>query len=285
MKTTHTATADQARAWNGGTAQAWIVMQQILDRTFEPFADLLVEAVTAGGGGRVLDVGCGTGATTLAVARNLTGGGHCTGIDISDPMIGVARGRARSPQLPVRFVVDDAETHQFDAGSFDTVVSRFGVMFFGDPIAAFANLRRAARTDAQLQFFAWRSPDENPFMTTAERAAAPLLPTLALRRPGLQGPFAFADADRLASILEPAGWTDIDITPIDVGCTLAEEELVPYLTHMGPVGQILHGSDEQTRSRVVAAIRPAHEQFVHDGEVRYTAACWSVSARNRARPT
>lgn len=285
MKTTNTATTDQARAWNGGTAQAWIVMQQILDRTFEPFADLLVEAVTAGGGSRVLDVGCGTGATTLAVARNLTGGGHCMGIDISDPMIGVARGRARSPKLPARFIVDDAETHQFDAGSFDTVVSRFGVMFFGDPIAAFANLRRAARTDAQLQFFAWRSPDENPFMTTAERAGAPLLPTLALRRPGLQGPFAFAAADRLASVLESAGWTDIDITPIDVGCTLAEEELVPYLTHMGPVGQILHGSDEQTRSRVVAAIRPAYEQFVHDGEVRYTAACWSVSARNRARPT
>lgn len=285
MKTTHTATTDHARAWNGGTAQAWIVMQQILDRTFEPFADLLVEAVTAGGGGRVLDVGCGTGATTLAVARNLTGGGHCTGIDISDPMIGVARGRARSPKLPVRFIVDNAETHQFDAGSFDTVVSRFGVMFFGDPIAAFANLRRAARTDAQLQFFAWRSPDENPFMTTAEHAAAPLLPSLALRRPGLQGPFAFADVDRLASVLESAGWTDIDITPIDVGCTLAEEELVPYLTHMGPVGQILRGSDEQTRSRVVAAIRPAYEQFVHDGEVRYTASCWSVSARNRARPT
>lgn len=285
MKTTHTATTDQARAWNGGTAQAWIVMQQILDRTFEPFADLLVEAVTTGGGSRVLDVGCGTGATTLAVARNLTEGGHCVGIDISDPMIGVARGRARSSELPVRFIVDDAETHQFDAGSFDTVVSRFGVMFFGDPIAAFANLRRAARTDAQLQFFAWRSPDENPFMTTAERAGAPLLPTLALRRPGLQGPFAFADADRLASVLESAGWTDIDITPIDVGCALAEEELVPYLTHMGPVGQILHGSDEQTRSRVVAAIRPAYEQFVHDGEVRYTAACWSVSARNRARPT
>jgi ubiquinone/menaquinone biosynthesis C-methylase UbiE len=284
VKTTQT-TTDQARAWNGGTAQAWIVMQQILDRTFEPFADLLVEAVTAGGGVRVLDVGCGTGATTLAVARHLTGGGHCTGIDISDPMIGVARGRARGSKLPVHFIVDDAETHQFDAGSFDTVVSRFGVMFFGDPGAAFANLRRAARAGAQLHFFAWRSPDENPFMTTAERAEAPLLPALAPRRPGLQGPFAFADADRLASVLESAGWTDIDITPIDVGCTLAEEELVPYLTHMGPVGQILHGSDEQTRSRVVAAIRPAYEQFVHGGEVRYTAACWSVSARNRARPT
>src|SRR5690606_4893615 len=115
------------------------------DRTFEPFADLLVETVTAGGGDRVLDVGCGTGATTLAIARNLAGGGHCMGIDISEPMIGIARGRASSLKLPVRFIVDDAETHQFDAGpfdagSFDTVVSRFGVMFFGDPVAAFANL-------------------------------------------------------------------------------------------------------------------------------------------------
>jgi ubiquinone/menaquinone biosynthesis C-methylase UbiE len=285
VKTTHAAATDQVRAWNGGTAQAWIVMQQILDRTFEPFANLLVETVAAGGGGRVLDVGCGTGATTLAVARNLAGDGHCVGIDISDPMIAIARDRAGNTTLPVRFIVDDAEGHQFDAGSFDVIVSRFGVMFFGDPVAAFANLRRAARTEAQLQFFAWRAPDENPFMTTAERAGAPLLPTLAPRRPGLQGPFAFADADRIASVLESAGWTDIDITPIDVECTLAEQELVPYLTHMGPVGQVLHGSDEQTRSRVVAAIRPAYEQFVHDGEVRYTAACWSASARNGAHRT
>ena len=142
---------------------------------------------------RVLDVGCGTGSTTLAVARLLGAKGRCTGIDISEPMIAAARARAEREGTPASFIRADAQTHAFEPASFDMIISRFGVMFFDDSVRAFANLRRAARDDAELRFIAWRSAAENPFMTTAERAAAPLLPNLPARRPDAPGQFAFAD--------------------------------------------------------------------------------------------
>ena len=116
-------------------------------------------------------------------------------------------------------------------------------------------------------------------MTTAERAAAPLLPNLPPRRPDGPGQFAFADDRRVRGILEESGWTDIDIRPIDVECTFPETDLVAYLTRLGPVGLILQEADERTRARVVDAVRPAFDPFVHGSDVRFTAACWMVEAR------
>jgi len=153
------------------------------------------------------------------------------------------------------------------------------VMFFADPVAAFANLRRAATADAAMRLLAWRSAAENPFMTTAERAAAPLLPDLPPRRPDAPGQFAFADHRRVHGILADSGWTDIDIHAIDVACTLPERELVPYLARLGPVGQALQDADEQTKARVLDAVRPAFDPYVRGAEVRFTAACWMIAAR------
>ena len=116
-------------------------------------------------------------------------------------------------------------------------------------------------------------------MTTAERAAAPLLPNLPPRRPDGPGQFAFADDRRVHRILEDGGWTDIDIRPIDVECTLPEKDLVVYLTRLGPVGLILQEADERTRARVVEAVRPAFDPYVDGTDVRFTAACWMVEAR------
>jgi hypothetical protein len=116
-------------------------------------------------------------------------------------------------------------------------------------------------------------------MTTAERAAAPLLPNLPARRPDVPGPFAFADRHRVSSILEESGWAGIDIRPIDVASALPEKELVRYLTRLGPVGQILQETDDRTRTQVIETVRAAFEPYVHGAEVRFTAACWLVSAR------
>src|SRR6185312_8436149 len=144
------------------------------DQTYQPIEDLLVDAVASGTTRRVLDVGCGTGGTTVAVARRLGPSGRCTGVDISEPMIAAARARAEREGASVDFVVADAQTHAFERERFDAIISRFGVMFFNDPVAAFTNLRRAARAGAVLRAVVWRDAAENPFMTTAERAAAPL---------------------------------------------------------------------------------------------------------------
>ncbi|RKH04862.1 class I SAM-dependent methyltransferase [Corallococcus carmarthensis] len=270
---------EQTKLWNGSAGWAWVETQEVLDSMFRPFEDLLVEAAVARSARRVLDVGCGTGGTTLAVARRLGEQGRCTGVDISEPMVAAARTRAEREGTPARFIRANAQLHAFEPASFDLLLSRFGVMFFDDSVQAFANLRRAARDDAGLLFIAWRSPAENPFMTTAERAAAPLMPNLPARRPDAPGQFAFADSHRVHRILEESGWSGIDIQPLDVTCTLSERELVRYFTRLGPVGRFLHEADERTRTRVIETVRAAFEPYVFGTEVRFTAACWKVGAR------
>lgn len=193
MTTTGGANEEQVTRWNGGAGQGWVATQELLDALFKPFENLLVEAAAAAAGGSVLDVGCGTGAVTLALARRLGAKARSVGVDISEPMLAAARARAAREALPASFVRADAQVHAFEAASFDVIVSRFGVMFFDDSIRAFANLRRAATEGAALRFVAWRSATENPFMTAAERAAAPLLPDLPARPPDGPGQFAFAD--------------------------------------------------------------------------------------------
>jgi len=276
---TQAAGDEQARLWNGPAGNAWVDAQQTLDRLFEPLEKLLVETTCATGASRVLDVGCGTGGTTLAIARKLGAGAECTGIDISQPMIAAARNRAGRDGISARFICANAQTQAFEPASFDGIVSRLGVMFFDDPVRAFANLLHAAKPGARLRFIAWRSAAENPFMTTAERAAAPLLPQLPPRLPGAPGQFAFADRQRVQAILEKSGWRHIDIQPVDLPCTLPEKEFVGYLSRLGPVGIALLQADEETRARVIDTVRAAFEPYVHGDEVRLTAACWLAVAR------
>jgi len=277
------AAEDQAKRWNSTAGRAWVEAQALLDRLFRPLETLLVDAVTAQSPRDVLDVGCGTGGTTVAMARRMDARASCTGVDISEPMIEAARARASREDTPATFVVADAQTHDFEAGRFDTICSRFGVMFFADPVAAFANLRGASRDDGRLLFLAWRGAADNPFMTTAERAAAPLLPNLPERKPDAPGQFAFANDSRVRTILSASGWIDVGIRPLDVACTMTESDLVAYVSRLGPVGTALQEVDEVTRARVTAAVRPAFDSYIHDGEVRFTAACWMVTARNPRR--
>jgi SAM-dependent methyltransferase len=270
---------EQNRLWNGPAGQAWIAAQEALDALFAPLEKRLVEAVVAGSKRRVLDIGCGTGVTTLAVARQLGAKGRAVGVDISEPMLATARARAQRDNVPATFICADAQTHAFEPASFDMFISRFGVMFFDDPVRAFANLRRAATRDAELGLIVWRGPAENPFMTTAERAAAPLLPNMPPRRPNAPGQFAFADAERVRRILEEGGWSGVDLQPLDVECVLAEKALKLYVTRLGPVGMMLQNADEATRARVTEVVLAAFEPYVRGTEVRFTAACWMVSAR------
>jgi SAM-dependent methyltransferase len=279
METTRQANAEQIALWNGSAGRGWVEAQDSLDRLFEPFEKLLVEAVAVRGARRVLDIGCGTGSTTLAVSRQAGAHGACVGVDISEPMIALARTRAELESAPPRFVCADAQTYAFAPASFDLIVSRFGVMFFEDSVRAFGNLRRAAKAGGELQAIAWRSPADNPFMTAAERAAAPFVPQLPMRKPDEPGQFAFADRERVHTILQSSGWVKIDIQPLDIECALPTRELDTYLTRLGPLGRVLPQLDEPTRARVVEAARAAFESYVRGAEVRFTAACWMIGAR------
>jgi SAM-dependent methyltransferase len=277
----NTRNEEQAKLWNGPAGEAWVQGQQLLDGMFEPFERVLVEEAAGNAARRVLDVGCGSGATTLAIARSLGAGGECTGVDISEPLITLARARVVRENLPAQFLCADAQTAQLPGASFDLVVSRFGVMFFEDPVQAFANLRRAARQGAKLRAITFRSPAENPFMTTAERAAAPFAPDLPPRKPGGPGQFGLADRTRTEGLLRESGWADIELRAIDVECRFPAAELETYMTRFGPVGMYVAQVDAPRRERIIHAVRGAFEQYVQGGEVRFTAACWLVCAINR----
>jgi ubiquinone/menaquinone biosynthesis C-methylase UbiE len=267
---------EQARLWNGDAGHAWVETQQLVEQMFQPIATMLVRDISAAS--EVLDVGCGTGSTTLAASLQLGAQGLCTGIDISQQMIDVAKTAASGQGLSTHFICDDAQRYAFAAASFDLIISRFGVMFFDDPVAAFTNLRQAARPHAELRFIAWRSADENPFMTIAECVGRTLLPHIPLRKPDEPGQFAFADKERMQDILRASGWTKMNAEAIDVSCSFAEQDLLLYLSRMGPLGRALQHEDEQTRQRVIQVVRHAFEPYVHGKQVSFNAACWKVTA-------
>jgi SAM-dependent methyltransferase len=279
VNTAQTTSDEQKALWNGTAGQAWVDAQALLDQMFRPFEELLAATVRARAATSVLDIGCGTGSTTLAAARLTGTKGHCMGIDISEPMIDMAKARAKQENSPARFVVADAQSHSFEPASFDLIVSRFGVMFFSNPVQAFANLNSAARRNAELCLVTWRHASENPFMTTAERAAAPLLPDMPARKPHGPGQFAFADPDLVHQILDDSGWTEVKLQPVDFECSFPASGLMPYLTRLGPLGVFLQQTDEPTRKRVTETVRQAFEPYVRNEEVRFNAACWVTSAR------
>ena len=277
MSDMNTANPDMAALWNGPGARSWIAAQAVLDQAFHGFEALLADMAAEAGARAVLDVGCGTGATTRAIARRIVPDGTALGLDLSAPMIAHAEKLAEMEGSTARFLAGDAQTHNFPAAGFDLIVSRFGVMFFSDPVDAFANLRRAAKPGAALAMISWRSIEENPFMTVAERAAAPLLPDLP-KRGGGPGQFAFADREHVHGILNAAGWTDISSDALDMRCAFPAEALDTYLSLMGPVGQLLAKSDDATRDRVLSAIRDGFSEYISGPDIQFTAACWLTRA-------
>jgi SAM-dependent methyltransferase len=263
---------EQRELWNGPSGQAWVDVQATTDTMFAPLARLL--AAEARPGERVLDVGCGAGATTRALADAVGPSGTATGVDISAPLIEAARAH----ESPADYVVADAGTYAFEAGAYDLLTSRFGVMFFADPGAAFANLRRAARDGARLRAITWRAVEENPFMSTAGRAARPLLPDLPTPPADGPGQFAFADADRVATILADAGWSTVDHEPLDVEVTMPAAGLDTYLTRLGPLSRILPTLEPAQREHVMTTVRGAFAPYMHGDDARFTAACWVLKA-------
>ena len=280
MSRTDPRNQQQAEQWNRVAGPTWVEQQALLDRMLAPFEAHLTRVGFPGEGGRVLDIGCGAGATTLAMAARLGPRGRCLGVDISAPLIAAAEARAEKLGVATAaFALADAQTWAFEPGAFDAVISRFGVMFFDDPTAAFANIRRAAAPGAKLAFAAWRSAAENPFMTTAARALAPLLPPLPAPAPDAPGQFGFGDAERVRRILAESGWRAVEIGPLDEACVISEAELMTYVTNMGPAGAALRAAEAGTREAAETVLQAAFAPFVDGGFARFTAACWLVTAQ------
>ena len=274
---TEIANADQAKYWNAGAGETWAALQARLDQQLEPLGRIAMSALAPRAGEHILDIGCGSGQTTHQLATATGKSGSVLGVDISRIMLDVAEARPSSPG--VTFQEADAQTYPFEASKFDAAFSRFGVMFFADPIAAFGNIRRALKSEGRLSFVCWRAPSENPFMTLPMAAAAPLLPPMPPAPPSTQGPFAFADPDHVRSVLSAAGFSDVDLTSHDqaIGSGDLEQTLTVALK-VGPLGAVLRENPDR-RDAVIEAVRAALAP--HDGPdgIKLPSATWIVTAR------
>jgi len=278
------ASADQIDYWNAAAGATWAALNARLDRLIEPLGRAAMDALAPRLGERAIDIGCGCGQTTVDLAARVGETGRVLGVDVSTPMLTVARDRAGKAGLAqVNFLQADAQTHAFEPGGADAVFSRFGVMFFADPKAAFANLRAALAPGGRLAFLCWRAAAENPMMTLPFAAALPHLPQAPLPpNPLAPGPFAFAGGERLRGILEGAGFQDIDIAPHDQRiCSGDLDESVDTALRVGPLGAILREHPDLADA-VIDAVCAALAPFATDAGVRLDSATWIVTARKGA---
>ncbi len=268
--------AAQVAYWNASAGPTWVAMQDALDRQLHELGLAAMAALGPREGERVIDIGCGCGATTLELARRVGPSGRVLGADISAPMLGVARRRAESLGW-VSFVQADAQTHPFEPA--DAAFSRFGVMFFADPTAAFANIRKALAPAGRLAFVCWRALTENHWMTIPMAAVAPLLPPTPPPPPDAPGPFAFADRDRLRRILTGAGFADVAIEPHDQAIGGGDLETTVRTTlNVGPVGAALR-DNPALQPQMADAVRAALAPHAGPEGVKLPSATWIVTAR------
>jgi SAM-dependent methyltransferase len=274
--------ADQIAFWNGPAGERWAREQAVLDRAFAPFAAQLLAEAALGPGRRVLDIGCGSGTTTLAASETVGPTGRVVGIDVSVPMLEHARSRSRG-HANVEFIHADASTHKFDT-EFDAVISRFGVMFFRDPTAAFANIRLGLRPGGNVVFACWRPVVDNDWVRVPCEITTRIVPPDPTPGPEEPGPFSFGDRGRIERILKGSGFSSISIQPYDAKVVLSEEGLdaaVAFAMSNGPAGRLLRDAPEDAKARVREALKPELRTLAQRDRVALGGATWIVSATTK----
>lgn len=269
---------EQIEYWNGKAGQTWVRSMDRIDGMLAPITQALLARAAVAPGERAVDVGCGCGSTTLALAQR---GALVFGIDVSEPMLALAKERA-SGQQGIAFRRTDAATQPFTP-DHELVFSRFGVMFFANPVDAFKNLRTGLTPNGRLCFVCWQPMAENAWMATAGQAVLPFLtkpPTPP--DPRAPGPFAFADRDHLRSTLEAAGFASIEIESLRVTLHVGDDldQAMAFQADIGPVARALAELEGETRTRAIAAAREALAKHLGPTGIDLGAACWLVTARN-----
>ncbi|WP_316193064.1 MULTISPECIES: class I SAM-dependent methyltransferase [unclassified Bradyrhizobium] len=274
--------ADQIAYWNGPGGQRWSDRQEAQDILLAPVSQILIERIAAKPGDRILDIGCGCGGLSIALAGQVAPGGSVLGVDISAPML--ERARAVAPAgLPAEFVLADATVYPFAPASLDLLVSRFGVMFFADPVASFANIRRALKPGGRVVFACWREPKANPWMIAPLQAVYRHVPKLPEMAPEDPGPFAFASEARVARILGEAGFSDVALEAhalsLDIARGQGLEAAVESAFEIGPASRALEGHPQETREAARQSVRELLTQYVRGDSVTLAGSIWLVTAR------
>jgi SAM-dependent methyltransferase len=276
----------QIEFWNGETGRNWVAYDALMEAMLQPIGEAVLNAFHFEPHARALDIGCGCGHPTLSLATRIGPGGSVTGVDISAPMLAVAQ-ELTATGAPGRATVDflevDAQVHSFEPASVEHVFSRFGVMFFDDPVAAFRNIHRALTASGTLAFCCWQARTVNPFMTVPAQAALELLPPPPEMPPRAPGPFAFAESDYVHAILSQSGFSDINIMPLShdlvFGAGLPLSEIVEHLVKIGPIAQMVREApdalQQPVRERVATALTPF---FTENGGINLEGNFWQVTA-------
>jgi len=270
----------QMEYWNTTAGRTWAGHQAQLDRQLDVLGREAMRVLAPAAGERILDIGCGCGETTLQLAARVGPSGRVVGADISEPMLVVARGRPAAEGVArPEFRNLDAQTADLGHAAFDAAFSRFGVMFFADPTAAFANIRAALKPGGRLAFVCWQAFQDNPWMHGPMAAAAPLLPPMPPTDPIAPGPFAFADHGRTRGILADAGFAEIAIDPFETNIGGSSvEDTVNLTLRVGPLGRVLREMPDMTDA-VVGAVRAAIQSYETPDGVLMPAAVWIVRAK------
>ncbi|MEV6328729.1 class I SAM-dependent methyltransferase [Streptomyces sp. NPDC051909] len=276
-----TVNTTQEQAWNGPEGAHWARHQDRWNAVNEGFDEPLLTAAGIADGHRTLDIGCGAGQTTVLAARRAAPTGRALGLDLSGPMLAEARARAaREGVAGAVFVQGDAQTHPLEAGAFDAAISRYGVMFFADPEAAFRNIARALRPGGRLAFVCPAEPELNDWLV-AMTSLRELLPVGDLGTPGRPGMFSLSAPDRIHAVLTAAGLTGIAVDRADAhGNWGADaEDAAAFLLRSGPGQHAMEQVDPAAQDRARHALTDhlrAHETA--DGTVRLRSASWLVTA-------
>ena len=278
MKTREEVAAEQAAYWNGRGGAAWLASYARIQRSIAGFSEDVLGAAAARPGETVLDVGCGTGETTALLAKAVGETGRVLGVDISEVLLSAARARNIANAA---FGVGDAATYAFEAAASDLVFSRFGVMFFADPVAAFRNLRRALRPSGRLVFLCWRPLQENPWVGTLMQAALPHLPRVERPGPEDPGPFAFGDQARVERILRTAGFDRLSFRRLDRLLTQGEDipEVLDNVSKFGPLSRLFAEAEPAQVEKAKQAIAEVLRPYATAEGVRLAGACWLVRAQ------
>ncbi len=274
---------EQAEFWEE-RAPSWLEAEGHITKVSSAFGALAMERLDLGAGQRVLDVGCGSGPTSLALAERVGVDGEVVGADIAPAMLAAARERAADAGARnLRFVTADMQVDDLGSGLFDAAFSQMGVMFFSDPVAAFANIRKAIHPGGRLAFACWQSLFSNEWMLVPGSAVLTVTGELPpMPGPGEPGPFSLSEPGRVESVLGDAGFTHVEVAPHDRVVVLVGDEiesLVQMSKAVGPVRLAMQDADDDLQARLLDGVRAALEERIVDGELRLAAGAFIVSAR------
>jgi SAM-dependent methyltransferase len=277
--------AEQIEYWNGDGGKRWAQEDDTMARLLHPVSEALLNHANLEGCQSALDVGCGGGSQSLMLARKLGPDAQVLGVDISEPMLQVARGKAAEPGptcADINFLQADASTYDFGTPDFDLVFSRFGVMFFDDPVGAFSNLRKFLRPQARLAFCCWQAMQDNDWTRIPLQAALQHVPPPEKPDPQAPGPFAFADPQRVQDILQASGFRDIAVESFTRDIRFGEASTlaasVRQLAMIGPVSRLLVDQEPDIMERVFSSMEEVLAPYYCDGALNLPGAIWFVTA-------